>query len=118
MAMKLMALRRSDTCAACDTELPPKTRAWWDSVATEVTCTTCRPADIAAPARIPEPAMASAAASAPAAPKPLPPPEPIDHGTGGISAQKEYDRRSAKHEKKIEEKWGTGRIGKVAKFFL
>ena len=115
MAMKLMAIRRSDTCAACDTSLPPKTRAWWNSTLKEVTCTTCRPANNVEPARVPEPAMARASASV--APKLLAPPVPIDRGVGGISAQKEYDRRSAKHEKKIEEKWGTGRIGKVAKFF-
>lgn len=30
---------------------------------------------------------------------------------------KEYERRSANDQKAIEAKWGTGRIGKVAKFF-
>lgn len=117
MAMKLMAIRRSDTCAACDASLPPTTRAWWDSTAKEVTCTTCRPADQAEPARVPDPARAQPPTPTPVTPKPLPPPVPIDHGIGGISAQREYDRRSAKHDNKIEKKWGTGRIGKVAKFF-
>lgn len=40
----------------------------------------------------------------------------LDTGRAGISATKEYERRVAKHERKIEETWGTGRIGKVAKF--
>lgn len=40
----------------------------------------------------------------------------IDHGVAGISAAKEYDRRSAKHTQQIEAKWGTGRIGRVVKF--
>jgi hypothetical protein len=111
MAMKLMVIRRRGGCVACNAELAPKTRAWWDSTAKEVTCTTCRPADFPEPVSVFESAMASAA------PKPLPPPVPIDRGTGGISAMKEHQRRAAKHEKKIEEKWGTGRIGKVAKFF-
>lgn len=41
----------------------------------------------------------------------------LDIGRAGISASKEYQRRVAKHERKIEETWGTGRRGKVAKFF-
>lgn len=115
MAIKLMAIRRPDTCAVCEADVPAKAKAWWDSAARSITCTTCRPDDRSEAVLAPDPAMAPA--SAPVAPKPLPPPMPIDHGTGGISAQKEYERRAAKHEKKIEEKWGTGRIGKVAKFF-
>ncbi len=120
MATKLMALRRPDTCASCDASLSATTKAWWDSAARTVTCTTCRPAETSGSVRTSEPAMASASTAPvlPSAPAvPLPPPVPIDRGTGGISAQKEYQRRAAKHEKKIEEKWGTGRIGKVAKFF-
>jgi hypothetical protein len=40
----------------------------------------------------------------------------LDAGRAGASATKEYERRVAKHEREIEETWGTGRIGKVAKF--
>jgi hypothetical protein len=40
----------------------------------------------------------------------------LDTGRAGISAMKEYERRHANDQLKIEEKWGTGRIGKVAKF--
>ena len=41
---------------------------------------------------------------------------PIDVGIAGVSARKEFERRHAKREQKIEEKWGTGRIGRFAKF--
>jgi hypothetical protein len=47
---------------------------------------------------------------------PDPSPPAIDVGTAGASARKEYERRQAKREQQIEQKWGTGRIGKVAKF--
>ncbi|MFV0317068.1 MAG: nuclease-related domain-containing protein [Microthrixaceae bacterium] len=40
----------------------------------------------------------------------------LDLGVAGASARREYDRRHAKREQKLEETWGTGRIGKVAKF--
>lgn len=39
----------------------------------------------------------------------------MDIGDPGRSAQDEYERRHAKHEAQIEAKWGTGRIGRVAK---
>jgi hypothetical protein len=47
---------------------------------------------------------------------PLPPPLQIEIGVGGISAEKEYARRKSKHERQIVAKWGTGRIGRFAKF--
>ncbi|MBG7606206.1 MAG: NERD domain-containing protein [Actinobacteria bacterium] len=42
---------------------------------------------------------------------------PIDHGVPGQSAQREFERRVAKRERAIEEKWGTGRVGRLAKVF-
>ena len=47
--------------------------------------------------------------------KPATAPPPIDVGVAGASARKEYQRRQAKREKLLEDKWGTGRIGKIAK---
>ncbi|MFC4243887.1 hypothetical protein ACFOYW_10910 [Gryllotalpicola reticulitermitis] len=35
-------------------------------------------------------------------------------GTAGASARREYERRLAKDEDKIREKWGNGRLGKIA----
>ncbi len=115
MVMKLMSIRRSGICSACDVTLPESTRAWWDNIERHLTCTTCRPANTASAVRIPEPAVAHGSVTS--ASNALPPPSPIDHGIGGSSARKEYERRSARHNKRIEEKWGTGRVGKVAKFF-
>lgn len=42
-------------------------------------------------------------------------PPPIDVGEAGASARKEHQRRQAKREARIEEKWGTGRLGRIAK---
>ena len=40
---------------------------------------------------------------------------PIDVGTAGASAHREYARRVAQHEKRIEASYGTGIIGRFAK---
>ena len=114
---KLMSLRYDGTCSQCDGALAAKTKAWWDSVAKSVTCVPCRTVDepASAPVRPPDGTVRESRASpAPA----LPPPPAIDHGVGGIAAAKEYERRKAKHERKVEEKWGTGRIGRFAKFMF
>lgn len=41
--------------------------------------------------------------------------EPLDVGTAGASARKEHQRRQQRREQQIEEKWGTGFFGHVAK---
>lgn len=111
MPTKRIALKRDDTCVECDTELPAGSKAEWDSDQRTVTCLTCVDA---------RPAPPTGTAAAPPAPVPPPPinepePPPIDVGVPGASARKEHQRRQAKHEKRIEEKWGTGRLGKIAK---
>jgi hypothetical protein len=40
---------------------------------------------------------------------------PIDEGIGGVSSRREYERRSAKREAAIEEKWGNGRVGRIVR---
>lgn len=47
----------------------------------------------------------------------LPPPKLIDTGTPGASAEREYGRRRTKHDAALEAQWGTGRMGRVARFF-
>jgi hypothetical protein len=95
-----MSLRYDGTCSTCRSTLPARSKAWWDSATKQVTCLTCAPA------------QHQTSRASPA----FPPPPTIDHGIGGISANKEYERRVAKHAKQIEAKWGTGRIGRFVKF--
>lgn len=109
MAKQLMAIEGPAACAECSIALPTASRAWWDSKSASVTFTMCRP--------VPDGPAASTQMTHAPPPRPPPPPPvaPLDRGTAGVSAQREYERRVAKHEKRIEEKWGTGRIGRVAK---
>lgn len=112
VATKVMDLKRDGICSTCRSPLPQGTRAQWDNAAKHVTCIPCVDGSLPRPtpevpsvlAPIPEPGVA---------PLDLP---PIDIGTPGASARKEFDRRHAKHEQQIEEKWGTGRLGRMAKF--
>lgn len=88
-------------------------RAHWDSSVKQVTCLKCT-------GDIPSPAPTAAPATLAEALPPLPS-EPalraaLDLGRPGASAQKEYERRHAKHEEQVEAKWGTGRLGRIAKF--
>ena len=110
-----MALRRDDSCCVCACALSAGTRAQWDPSAKVVTCLSCvgarreptPTAEEAPTATVCEDGSDSAAnAETPV----------IDAGTPGASAQKEHDRRRAKREREIEEKWGSGRIGRFAKF--
>ncbi len=131
MAEKLMKIRRADTCATCACDLPATTKAWWDSTLKTVTCVACQPALVSA--SVP-PAATNLDAAQPAPSKTSASPEPatrlpeqaqtlpdrraIETGDAGASAQREYERRSAKHTKKIEDRWGTGKIGSIAKFVI
>lgn len=98
MARKRLSLRRPDTCAVCGRTLSIGDPAEWDSVARSVTGAPC------ADARTDPPPPAEA-----------PPPPAIDPGRPGASARAEYARRHEKREQQIEAKWGTGRIGRLAK---
>jgi hypothetical protein len=113
---KQMALRRSDQCSECDEDLPAGTRAEWDPALKTVTCLPCVVARPAPPAEVPAtPAQPVEVAEALGEPTPVEEPAPIDVGVAGVSARKEHERRQAKRERQIEEKWGTGRLGKIAK---
>lgn len=63
-----LRLRYPATCAACGTQLPPGTTAFWDRAAKSATCLACRPDATADP------------------------PE-LDRGTPGASARREWTRR-------------------------
>ena len=109
-----MNLRRDDICSACAAQIDAGTKAWWHADQRVVTCTQCGPdstPDLGCATEV------SACPTAEAPPQPAwAPPAPIEVGAGGVSAQREYERRKAKHEQQIEAKWGTGRIGRFAKF--
>ncbi len=48
-------------------------------------------------------------------PEAAPLPSAVARSVAGGSAQAEYDKRHARHLKKVESKWGTGAIGQIAK---
>ena len=120
MPVKQMALKRADRCRECGAELPVGTRAEWNSDLRVVTCVPC------VEARPPAPMAPSDEMAAPAPPPGSVSsesvdsvveegPAPIDVGVPGASARQEHQRRQAKRERRIEEKWGTGRLGRIAK---
>lgn len=120
MPVKQMVLKRADRCRECGAELPVGTRAEWNSDLRVVTCVPC------VEARPPAPMAPSDEMAAPAPPPGSVSsesvdsvveegPAPIDVGVPGASARQEHQRRQAKRERRIEEKWGTGRLGRIAK---
>lgn len=89
--VKLIALRRDDTCCQCGTSLATGTRAGWDSMAKTVTCATClNRSNPAAPT--PEPLRGEST------------PPPIARGTAGGSVTREAARRSERHKQRQEER--------------
>ena len=116
LGVKLMSLRYAGTCSACGAELPARTKAWWDATAKQVTCSACLPITSAQSPLVPADRPSAPAIATDKASITFAPPAAIDRGTGGISAKHEYERRHAKHERQREPKWGTGRIGRIAKF--
>jgi len=118
MGTKILALRRAGFCSRCSIELPAGTRAEWNSTAKAVSCLECACADTVlseSPDLEPIQTREAAAATAPSATEPEVEPGPIDTGEAGVSARKEHQRRHAKREAQIEQKWGTGRMGRIAK---
>ena len=100
--MKVLALRRNDTCVSCDSALTAGTKAGWDSTTQTVTCLPCL-ALTAAQTHVPEPAH-------------LPPPlAPIDRGTAGASVTREAERRAERHRKRQEERVVADRERRAAR---
>lgn len=79
--VKVLALRRADTCADCAVELPAGTQAAWDAAARTVRCLACTTTADSTPTDSPIPAGPTPAA--------------------GGSAQREYDKRSQRREAAI-----------------
>lgn len=120
-----MALRRADVCVVCGSAMAEGTKAQWDSTARTVTCLGC--AEGTAPRPLEDTSEhpdnspnathveGSQVHGGVADARTGPPAAVIDTGTAGLSARKEHERRRAKREARLEEKWGTGRLGRIAK---
>ena len=95
-----MKLRFAGTCRLCGTGLAAHAEAIYEPATKTVRCSDCRP-EAPTPSDI----------SSPTAAEPLTRPEP-DSATAGTSARREYERRKARDEARLREKWG--RFGGVA----
>ena len=89
--MKVLALRRPDVCSRCARPLPAGTKAAWDEVERRTYCLSCQT----------DP-------STPPVPRPLTPTAAVEvtllqQVSGGVSAQREYDKRSARREQQIRQ---------------
>ncbi|WP_435745040.1 nuclease-related domain-containing protein [Nocardioides sp. SYSU DS0663] len=78
-----MRLRYAGTCRSCSTELDARAEAVYERATKTIRCLNCLPTTLV-------PGSA--------------PPEPVDPGTAGASARREYERRQAKREERIRAK--------------
>ncbi len=90
--MTRMRLRYTGACRLCDASLPAGTEAIYESETKTVRCLEC--ATDATEAVSPDPKSSGDAPF-------------IDSGVAGWSARREYERRKAKDEEKLREKWGA-----------
>lgn len=85
--MRVLALRRDDTCVSCGIALPIGTKAGWDPTTKTMTCLSCL--DQAATKVQPS--------------KVAPPLAPINRGIAGASVFTEAERRDGRHRKRQED---------------
>jgi hypothetical protein len=85
VAVRQLALKRDDVCAACGEPIAAGERAMWDSSMKRVTCLDCHPASARPAAAAAVEASASHDHDGAAA--------DVDVGRPGASAQREYERR-------------------------
>ena len=97
---KRMKLRYAGACRLCGTELTRRADAIYERTSKTVRCVECPPSPIAAPTQPVDPGLAE---------PPLDDPAP---GVAGGSARREYERRKAKDEERLRQKWG--RFGGIA----
>jgi hypothetical protein len=94
-----MKLRYAGVCRVCDAELQARVEAIYERSTKTVRCVTCSPG--AHPLLEDSPTQPLVEEGAPRLSRN---PEPIDPGTPGASARREYERRQAKCETRIREK--------------
>lgn len=91
--MKVLALRRPDACSRCARPLAAGTKAVWDAVKRRTYCLSCQ--------AVSDPKLPPVAL-------PLTPTVAVEVTfgqpvSGGVSAQREYDKRSARREQQIRQ---------------
>jgi len=79
---KKLRLRYAGTCVICGAALPQGAQAWYHAASKTVRCIACPDRDYVAELA------------------------PLDFGAAGNSAQREHDRRVAKREEKVKERYG------------
>lgn len=118
--MQLRPLRYPAKCGTCGQSIAAKSTAWRNEETKVITCLSCMPDNSAGDAgrsSSEAPHSQGSGSSPKSGAQPVPPPVgPIDRGTPGFGAKREYERRVAKQQKQIEEKWGTGKLGRFVKF--
>lgn len=92
---KRMKLRYAGVCRLCGTELPARADAVYERATKTVRCVEC-------PVRASQPGAGAGAELA----------APDEAGVAGSSARREYDRRKAKDEERLRQKWG--KLGGIA----
>lgn len=96
---KRMKLRYAGVCRRCETELPARADAIYDRATKAVRCVEC-------------PTDRAAVAGMTASEEPDVETLPETAGAAGSSARREYERRKAKDEERLRQKWG--RLGGIA----
>jgi hypothetical protein len=90
--MKVLSLRRPDACSGCAKPLAAGTKAAWDAAERRTYCLSCHKG----PNTPSDPRTPSTTVAVKVTPK-------QQQGGGGVSAQREYDKRSARREQRIRE---------------
>ena len=101
---KRMKLRYAGVCRLCGVALPAREVAVYDRITKTVRCVECPTDASAVIGAAPGPTVVVAG--------PVPVDVVDDGGVAGSSAQREYERRKAKDEERLREKWG--RLGGIA----
>lgn len=99
-------LRDPGRCQDCREPAPAGVTAWRDRLSKEIVCQSCWLNHV------------DPLESADVEPRPVTPAPPavVDTGVGGRSARVEYERGRVRDAERPEARWGTERVGRIAKF--
>ncbi len=99
---KRMKLRYAGVCRICGTDLPARADAVYERATKTVRCVEC-------PSAVEIPGLVTQVETEPTTVEPS---SELDAGMGGSSARREYERRKAKDEERLRQKWG--KLGGIA----